>query len=67
MVGMATKSDFAARLKRAREKLAPKVTQAEMAEALRVPLRTYQNWEQGHAVPPEYVQTLVLKAVREHS
>lgn len=64
MVAMATKETFGERLKEARERLLPRVTQAAMAKKLRVPLRTYQNWEQGHAEPPVYVQVLILKAVK---
>lgn len=64
MLVMATEIEWGARLKKARCRLVPRVTQAEAARRLSVPLRTYQNWEQGHTVPPEYVQILVLKAVK---
>lgn len=39
---------------------AARLTQAEAAERIAVPLRTYQNWEIGHRAPPDYVLRLAL-------
>lgn len=68
MVFMAkTKNRWGKSLKRLRESRGPEFTQARAAAALGVPLRTYQNWEQGHAAPPDYVRRLVERLLSERS
>lgn len=38
-----------------------RLSQAKAAECIGVPLRTYQNWEIGHRLPPDYVLQLALE------
>lgn len=53
---------FAAKLKAVRQREGySQATAAELAEE--VPLRTYQQWEQGQQTPPPYTQALVLAAL----
>ena len=42
-----------------------KLTQKQMAEALGVPFRTYQNWESHISKPTNFVQIEVLAKVSE--
>lgn len=35
------------------------LTQKEMAFKLDIPYRTYQNWEEGQRLPPDYTQAVV--------
>ena len=42
-----------------KERAIRKMTQEEMSEYLKVPLRTYQKWEQGVTVPGEIVQASI--------
>jgi DNA-binding transcriptional regulator YiaG len=64
--GMADKpaNSWGASLKRLR--LRKGLTQPQAAEFLSVPLRTYQNWEQGRSLPPGYVQTLIVRTLKTH-
>lgn len=42
-----------------------KLTQKQMAEALGVPFRTYQNWESHISKPTNFVQIEVLSKISE--
>ena len=42
-----------------------KITQKQMAEALGVPFRTYQNWESHISKPTNFVQIEVLAKVSD--
>jgi len=46
-------------LKKARGKLG--LTQGKAADLLGVPLRTYQNWEQGHRSAPSWARKMILE------
>jgi DNA-binding transcriptional regulator YiaG len=35
------------------------LSQSKFANAVGIPVRTIQQWEQGERVPPEYVVTLI--------
>ena len=56
-------TDIMARLKRLREYMG--MTQADFAESFDIPPSTYRKWENGDRTPPDYVVTLLEKAV-EH-
>ena len=49
---------FAEKLKAAKK--AAGMTQQKMADRMRIPKRTIEEWERGNNVPPEYVQRFVL-------
>ena len=49
---------FAEKLKAAKK--AAGMTQQKMADLMRIPKRTIEEWERGNNVPPEYVQRFVL-------
>ena len=40
-------------------------SQAKFAERYGIPKRTIENWESGIRKPPEYVLTLLERAVKE--
>jgi DNA-binding transcriptional regulator YiaG len=60
----AAKHAWGATLKKLRESRG--LTQETAAELLKVPLDTYQNWEQGRSAPADYFCRLVEKAIRAH-
>ena len=43
------------------------LTQQEYADKYGIPIRTLQNWECGHRVPPEYVEDLLKFASQYNS
>lgn len=47
------------KIKAARE--AAGLTQAEVYEALRIPMRTLQDWENDRRTPPEWAERLIIK------
>lgn len=47
------------KLKQAR--LSTGLTQQKMSEKLNIPCRTIQDWEADKHLPPEWVETLVIK------
>ena len=47
------------KIKAARE--AAGLTQAEVFEALRIPMRTLQDWENNRRKPPEWAERLIIK------
>ena len=49
-------------LKEAR--LAAKMTQKEMSEALEIPMRTIGSWEDGSRKCPPYVERLIIKELQ---
>jgi transcriptional regulator with XRE-family HTH domain len=53
---------FEAMLKRARERAG--LTQQALAERTGLPLRSIQNWEQGHRVPRVGVLLTLARALR---
>lgn len=40
-------------------------TQADAAERLGVPLRTFQNWEQGRALPNQFTQDVIESKLKD--
>lgn len=42
------------------------LTQKEMAYKLQIPFRTYQNWELGSRIPPDYTQAVVIMLANEN-
>ena len=40
------------------------LTQAQMAEKMRIPKRTIEDWERGTRKPPEYVERLVIAELK---
>lgn len=49
------------KIKELREKY--KLTQAKLSELYGIPKRSIENWEAGSRKPPEYVVTLIEKAL----
>ena len=41
------------------------ITQREAYTALEVPQRTYEHWESGDRTPPEYIQRIILRQLRQ--
>lgn len=41
------------------------LTQKNFSSRYGIPMRTYQGWESGEAIPPEYVIQLLSMAVAE--
>lgn len=39
-------------------------SQAKMAEVMKIPKRTIENWETGKNTPPEYVEILVIEKLQ---
>ncbi len=39
------------------------LSQVAISKKLGIPRRTIENWETGKAIPPEYVQKAVIKAI----
>lgn len=54
---------FKDKLKQARLKTG--LSQAKLADALGVPLRTYESWERGLRTPAVYVQTALLQQIEQ--
>ena len=42
----------------------PQVTQAEFAKALRIPIATLRNWEQGRVLPDPAARSLLIIVAR---
>lgn len=42
------------------KRLALGLTQKELCDILGLPLRSYQNWEQGRYKPPSYVYDMIV-------
>lgn len=42
-----------------------RMTQREAYTALEVPRRTYEDWERGLRTPPEYIQRIILRQLRQ--
>lgn len=40
-----------------------KLTKAEAARRLKIPYRSYQNWELGYRVPPPYIQEFLISTL----
>ena len=40
------------------------LTQREMSDALGIPLRTIQGWEEGTRTPTPWIEKLVVKALK---
>ena len=51
------------RVKAARE--AAGLTQAEVFEALRIPMRTLQDWENERRTPPEWAELLIIEKLEQ--
>ena len=50
------------RIKQARTEAG--LTQREMSDALGIPLRTIQGWEEGTRTPASWIEKLVVKALK---
>lgn len=55
-------AEFAEQLKAARK--AAGMTQQGMAERMKIPRRTIEDWERGQSIPPPYVQRFVLNELK---
>lgn len=53
--------DTGDRLKEARKSLG--LSQSQFAARYKIPLATYQGWEQGRHLPPEYVTSLLITLI----
>nr|DAY22820.1 MAG TPA: helix-turn-helix domain protein [Caudoviricetes sp.] len=51
------------RIKAARE--AAGLTQAEVYEVLRIPMRTLQDWENERRTPPEWAELLIIEKLEQ--
>ena len=51
------------RIKAARE--AAGLTQAEVYEVLRIPMRTLQDWENERRTPPEWAELLIIEILEQ--
>ena len=51
------------RIKAARE--AAGLTQAEVYEVLRIPMRTLQDWENERRTPPEWAERLIIEKLEQ--
>ena len=51
------------RIKAARE--AAGLTQAEVFEVLRIPMRTLQDWENDRRTPPEWAELLIIEKLEQ--
>lgn len=51
------------RIKAARE--AAGLTQAEVYEVLRIPMRTLQDWENERRTPPEWAELLIIEKLKQ--
>ncbi|MEG1880155.1 MAG: helix-turn-helix domain-containing protein [Oscillospiraceae bacterium] len=51
-------------LKEARKKA--NLSQTKAALLIGVPLRTWQNWEGGKRIPPDYVERLIIAELLRH-
>ena len=51
------------KIKAARE--AAGLTQAEVFEALRIPMRTLQDWENERRTPPEWAERLIIEKLEQ--
>ncbi len=51
------------KIKAARE--AAGLTQAEVFEALRIPMRTLQDWENDRRTPPEWAELLIIEKLEQ--
>ena len=51
------------KIKAARE--AAGLTQAEVFEALRIPMRTLQDWENERRTPPEWAELLIIEKLEQ--
>lgn len=51
------------RIKAARD--AAGLTQAEVFEALRIPMRTLQDWENNRRTPPEWAERLIIEKLEQ--
>ena len=54
---------FAEALKRARTESG--LSQQKVADRMLISKRTFEHWERGERVPPEYVQRFVLNELEE--
>ena len=43
---------------------AANLTQKQLSEMLKIPLRTIENWESGKSTPPPYVEALVVEKIQ---
>lgn len=46
-------------------RIAAGLTQAQVYELLRIPLRTLQDWENDRRKPPEWAERLIIKELKK--
>lgn len=46
-------------------RLAAGLTQAEVYEVLRIPMRTLQDWENDRRTPPEWAENLIIEKLKQ--